>query len=165
MLKQQLQADTKEAMKQGNHQVVGVLRMTISAINAKEKEKRYTIAKEKPELKEEELVGQSEFSDEEVINAITSEIKKRKDAIVLYKQGNRPELAQKEQAEIVILQKYLPEQLSPEVLRKLVEESIVKTGATEVKHMGKIMGDLMPKVKGRADNSEISKIVKELLGK
>jgi hypothetical protein len=80
-------------------------------------------------------------------------------------QGNRPELADREKKEIEILKKYLPEQLSEEQLRKLIQESITKTGAKEIKDMGKIMADLMPKIKGKADNSEISKIVKELLTK
>ena len=105
------------------------------------------------------------MTDEQVLEVISSEIKKRKDAIALYEQGKRPELAEREKKEIDILKKYLPEQLSEEELRKLVSESIEKTGASEMKDMGKIMADLMPKVKGKADNSEISKIVKELLSK
>jgi len=63
------------------------------------------------------------------------------------------------------LQKYLPEQLSSEDLKKLVEESIAKTGAKEIKETGKIMADLMPKVKGKAEGSEISKVIKEILSK
>jgi|SRR3989344_5923026 len=163
MLKQQIQNDVKDAMKQGNQQVVGVLRMAVSSINAKEKEKRYKLSKEDSEAKEEELLQASQLTDDEVIGVLSSEIKKRKDAIVLYQQGNRPELARQEQDEITILQKYLPEQLSPEELKKLVGASITKTGASQMKDMGKIMADLMPKTKGKADNSEISKIIKELL--
>ena len=163
MLKQQIQGDVKTAMKQGNQEVVSVLRMALSGIGAKEKEKRYKISKENPELPEDELTKQSEFSDAEVIDAIGSEIKKRKDAIALYQQGNRQELADQEKAEIVILQKYLPEQLSSEELKKMVEASIKKVGASSIKDMGKIMADLVPQVKGKADNSEISNIIKELL--
>ena len=163
MLKQQIQADTKEAMKRADQEMVGVLRMASSAINAKEKEKRYKLSKEDSEIKEEELMQSSVLTDDEIITVISSEIKKRKDAIVLYEKGNRQELADKEKKEIEILQKYLPEQLLPEELKKLIEESIQKTGAKEMKDMGKIMVDLMPKVRGRADNSEISKIIKELL--
>ena len=74
-------------------------------------------------------------------------------------------MADKEKKEIEILKKYLPEQLSEEELRKIIAESIKKTGAREIKDMGKIMADLMPKVKGKADNSEIAKIIKELLSK
>ena len=163
MLKQRIQADATEALKQGNQEVLGVLRMALSAIGAKEKEKRYKISKEKPDLAEDELVKNSALTDDEIISTIASEIKKRKDAIALYEKGSRPELADQEKKEIEILQKYLPEQLSPQELRKLIEESIGKTGATHVKDMGKVMADLMPKVKGRADNGEISRIIKDIL--
>ncbi len=162
-LKQQIQADVKEAMKQHNQEVVDVLRMAVSAINTKEKDIRYNLAKENPELSEEELTVQSQLDDDKVIGVITSELKKRKDAIVLYQQGNRPELVENEKKEMVILQKYLPEQLSPEDLKKMIEESIQKTGATQIKDMGRVMADLMPSVKGKADNATISTIIKELL--
>ena len=152
MIKQQLQIDTKEAMKQKNQPLVDVLRMAMSAIQLKEKEQSY-------KTKE----AQKDFEDEQVIGVLSSEIKKRKDAIALYQQGNRPELADKEKAEIAMLQAYLPEQLSEDELKKLITESIAKTGATQIKDMGKIMADLMPQVKGKADNSEISKVIKELL--
>jgi len=152
-------------MKAGDQVLVGTLRMVMAVIATKEKEKRYKISKDKPELKEEELVKESELAEEQVIDVISSEIKKRKDAIVLYQQGNRPELAEKEQKEIDILKKYLPEQLSGEELKKLVEESITSTGAKEMRDMGKVMADLNPKIKGKADGGEVSKIVKELLSK
>ena len=145
--------------------MVGTLRMLLASIVSKEKEKRYKVSKEKPEATEEVLEKESELTDEQIIEIISSEIKKRKDAITLYEQGNRPELAEREKKEIEILRKYQPEQLSAEELTKMVAESISKTGAKEMKDMGKIMADLMPKVKGKADNSEISKIVKELLAK
>lgn len=171
MLKQQIKTDTTEAQKIGNELVVGTLRMLLASVITKEKEKRYKISKDpstslragKPNFNEEELIKKSVLTDEEIIEVISSEIKKRRDAIVLYEKGNRQELADKEKKEIEILKKYLPEQLSEEELKKLVEESISKTGAKEIKDMGRIMADLMPKVKGKADNSEISKIVKELL--
>ena len=155
MLKQTIQVNTTEALKAGDQFLVGTLRMLLSSILTKEKDKRY-----KEKLKED-----AELTDEEVLDVISSEIKKRKDAIALYTQGKRPELAEREQKEIDILIKYLPEQLSGEELKKLVAESISKTGAKEMKDMGKVMADLMPRVKGRADNSEISKIIKEKLAK
>lgn len=165
MLKQQIQDDVKEALKKGEAFTTTILRGLLSSVAAKEKEKRYTIAKEKPDLAEDVLIKESTFSDEEILNVVSSEIKKRRDAITLYEKGNRPELAENEKKEITVLQQYLPEQLSPEALRELVASSIKKTGATEMKDMGKIMADLMPQVKGKAENSEISKIVKELLSK
>jgi len=98
-----------------------------------------------------------------VIEVVSAEVKKRKDAIVLYEQGKRPELAENERKEIEVLKKYLPEQLSAEELRKIIEESINKTGAKEMKDMGKVMQDLTPKIKGKADGGETSKIIKEIL--
>ena len=171
MLKAKIQKDSTEALKSKDQFLVGTLRMLLASITTKEKDKRYKITKDpsmgsgQENLTEQELIKQSELTDEQIIEVISSEIKKRKDAIALYEKGNRPELAEKEQKEIEILKKYLPEQLSEEELRKLIEESIAKVGATEIKDTGKIMADLMPKVKGKADNSEISKIIKELLSK
>lgn len=165
MLKEKIQKETTEAMKAGDQVLVGTLRMLSAVIVTKEKEVRYKLTKDKPDLTEEQLNKESELSDEKIVEVLASEIKKRKDAIALYTQGNRPELAEKEQKEIDIVKKYLPEQLGEEELRKLIADSIAKTGATEIKDTGKIMQDLMPQVKGKADNSEISKIIKELLTK
>jgi hypothetical protein len=155
MLKEQIKTDTTEAQKTGNEFVLGTLRMLLAGIISREKEKRYKLKLEKD----------AELTDEEVIETISTEIKKRKDAIVLYQQGNRPELAEKEKNEIEVLKKYLPEQLSADKLKKLVAESIAKTGAKEMRDMGKVMADLNPKIKGKADGGEVSKIVKELLTK
>jgi len=155
MLKQQIQKDSVQALKAGDQFLLGTLRMLLASILTKEKDKKF----------KEKLQGDAQLSDEEIISVISSEIKKRKDAIVLYEQGNRPELADREKKEIEILIKYLPEQLSEEELKKLVVESIAKTGAKEIKDMGKVMADLNPKIKGKADGGEVSKIVKELLSK
>ncbi|TSC95150.1 MAG: hypothetical protein CEN87_162 [Parcubacteria group bacterium Licking1014_1] len=138
--------------------------MVLASVISKEKEKRYKISKQKPEgCSEEDLAKDSFLTDEEIIDVISSEIKKRKDAIALYEKGNRQELADKEKKEAAILQKYLPEQIPADELKKIIGESINKTGANGIKDMGKVMQDLMSKVKGRADSGEISKIVKELL--
>ena len=155
MLKENIKSDMKEAMKAGNSFKLGVIRMVLAAFQAKELERRY-----KEGLNEEVVL-----SDESVIDVLSSEVKKRKDAIALYEKGGRPDLAEGEKKEIEIIQKYLPAQLGMEELKKLVAESIVKTGAKEIKDMGKVMADLNPKIKGKADGGEVSKIVKELLGK
>src|SRR3989344_5096059 len=164
-IKQQIQNNVNESLKTGDNLASDTLRMALAAIISREKEKRYKVTKEKTGLTEDELIKESALADEEIIGVLLSEIKKRKDAIILYEKGNRPELADKEKKEIEILQKYLPEQISLEELKKIVEESVNKVGAKEMKDMGKVMADLMPKVKGKADNSEISKIIKELLSK
>ncbi|MEI7425114.1 MAG: GatB/YqeY domain-containing protein [Candidatus Staskawiczbacteria bacterium] len=165
MLKQKIQVDTTEALKKGEQFILGVLRMLLASILTKEKDKRYKISKDKPDLKEDILIKESELTDEQVIETISSEIKKRKDAIVLYEQGNRPELAEREKKEIEVLKIYLPEQLSEEQLKKIIKESIDKTGAKEMKDMGKVMADLISQVKGKADSGEVSRIIKELLSK
>lgn len=172
MLKQTIQTDATQAMKDRDAFVVGTLRMLLASIGTKEKDKRYKLSKGKPDLTEENLVKESELTDEQVLETISSEIKKRKDAIALYTQGNRPELAERESKEIEVLKKYLPEQLSEEELKKLVTESIAKIkgemkdpSASSGQVMGKVMADLTPKVKGKADGGEVSKLVKELLSK
>ncbi len=163
MLKQKIQSDIKESMKAKDSVSVMVLRMTVAAINAKQTEERYKISKDAPEKTEEVLIAESELSDDEIIGVLASEIKKRKDAIVLYEQGGRPELAELEKNEITILQKYLPEQLSADEIKKLVEEAVASTGAKEMRDMGKVMAELNPKIKGRADGKVVSDMVKELL--
>lgn len=163
MLKEQIQSDSVAALKSKNQELLLVLRLLLSAISAKQKEKRYQLSKEENNLSEDELVKKSILSDEEVITIISSEIKKRKDAIALYERGNRPELAEKEQKEIEILKKYLPEQLSQEELQKIITDSVAKVGAKEMKDMGKVMADIMPAIKGKSDTGEVSKIIKEIL--
>lgn len=169
-LKQQIKDDVTSALKQGDEKTSTVLRMALAAVVSKEKEKRYKISKDlpaqagEPSVTEEELAKKSELGEDEIITVISSEIKKRKDAIALYEKGNRQELADKEKEEIDMLQKYLPEQLSQDDLEKLIQESITKIGAKEMKDMGKVMADLAPKIKGKADTSEVSKIIKAKLG-
>ena len=88
----------------------------------------------------------------------------RKDSIDEFKKGGREDLVAQTEAEIAVLMPYLPEQLSEEEVRALVQEAIATTNATTPKDMGKVMGQLMPKVKGRADGKMVNTIVKELLG-
>jgi hypothetical protein len=171
MLKEKIEKDFQKALKEKKATEVSTLRMLKAAILNKEKEKRYKLVKEVPELNIEELKKESESSkeferksqltDEEITDLVFSEIKKRKEAILEYEKGKRIDLAEKEKKEIEILQRYLPEQLSEEEIRKLAKEVVEKVG---VKNMGKVMAQLMPKVKGKADGNLVSKIVKELLG-
>lgn len=163
MLKEKIQQDLKNALKEAKETELSVLRMVFSAIVNKEKEKRYKKIKEKPDLKEGELEKESRLTDEEISEVISSEVKKRKEAISLFEKGGRRDLAEKEKKELEILEKYLPEQLSEDELKKLAEEAVEKTGAKEIKDMGKVMAELMPKVKGKSDGGTVSKIIKELL--
>jgi uncharacterized protein YqeY len=161
-LKEKIEEDLKRAMKERKEREVSVLRLLKDAIFKKEKEKRYKIF---GKVKEEKLEKESQLSDEEIIEVIFSEIKKRKEAIFEFEKGKREDLVKKEKEEIEILKKYLPEQLSEKEIEKLAKEIIEKVGAKDVKDMGKVMKELMPKVKGRADGALVPKIVRELLSK
>jgi len=163
MLKEEIKQNFKKAFKEKKEIEVSVLRMLSAAILNKEKEKRYKLSKEKPELTEGELEKESQLTDEEVIEVISSEVKKRKEAIIAFEKGERTDLVEKEKKELDILKKYLPEQLSEEEIKKLAREAIKKVGAKEIKDMGRAMAQLMPKLKGRAQGSEVSNIVKGLL--
>lgn len=165
MLKEVIQNALKDALKKGDANTCSTLRMLSAAIITREKEKRYKISKSDPSLSDAQLVKESELNDEEVIEIVSSEIKKRKEAILIYEKGNRSELARKEMDEMEVLKKYLPAQMPEEELRKIIEEAINKTGAKEIKDMGRVMAEIMPKTKGRADGGEISRIVKEFLAR
>lgn len=162
-LKEKIQTDLNSAIKNKKEAESLTLRMLQASILNKEKEKRYKLSKEKPDLKETELAKESQLIDEEIVEVISSEIKKRKEAISDYQKGGREELAAKEKQETEILERYLPEQLSEDEIKKIVRDAIEKVGAKEPKDMGKVMQQLLPQVKGRADGGVISKIVKELL--
>jgi len=153
MLKEAIKEDLNQALKKGDEIKCSTLRMLLAAVLSKEKEKKY----------KEKIEEEVELADEEMIDVISSEAKKRKESIIEYEKGERQSLAEKEKAELEILQKYLPEQLSEEEIKQLIEEAIEKTGAQDIKDMGKVMAELMPKLKGRADGGLVSKIVKELL--
>lgn len=104
-----------------------------------------------------------ELDDQEVIDVIKKEIKKRKEAIEMYKQGGRDDLVEKEEKELVILQEYVPEGLSGEELRNRIKEIIERVGARTMKDMGKVMKEAMAELKGLAEGEEIRKTVEELL--
>lgn len=163
MLKKKIQEDLNLALKNKESLKRIVLGSLLSAIKNKEKEKRAAEAKKNPNISEEELKKASELSNEEIIKIIQSEIKKRKEAIELYQKGSREELARKEKDELNILSQYLPEQMPDEEIRKIVTETIKQIGAKDIKDMGKVMGQVMVKIKGRAEGNRISKIVKEEL--
>jgi uncharacterized protein YqeY len=163
-LKEKIQQDLTKALKEKRDLELSVLRMLNAAITNKEKDKRYKKSKEKPELSETALEKEGQLTDEETTEVISGEVKKRKDALSLFEKGKRQDLAEKEKKEIEILKKYLPEQLSDDEIKKLAMEAVEKTGAREMKDMGRVMAELMPKLKGKADGSLVSQIIKELLG-
>lgn len=163
MLKEKILEDLNSALKRKKETEVSVLRLLLTSVLNREKEKRYKLSKEKSELAVKELEKKSSLSDEEVLGVVLSEIKKRKEAILIFEKGKRKDLMEKENAEIEVLKKYLPEQLSEEEIKKLAAEAVEKIGAKQLKDMGKVMAELVPKIKGRADGNSVSKIVKKLL--
>lgn len=136
-----------------------------AAMIAKDEEKLSTIRMLKSALQYAEIAKGAGYNatDEDVLDVVGREIKKHREAIELYEKGGRPELADKEKKELEILQGYLPEQMSEEEVQKLVDEAVSSTGATSMQDMGKVMGALMPKVKGKADASMVSNLVKQKL--
>ena len=161
-LKQKISQDIIIAVKGKEKEKSVVLRSLNSAIKNAEINKRAKLSKAGETA---DLEKSSVLSDEEVIGVISSQIKQRKDSISEFEKANRSDLAEKEKAEMDILSVYLPEQLSEEVVRKIVSDAIVKTGAGSVKEMGRVMSAIMPLVKGKADGTMVSGIVKELLSK
>ncbi len=111
-----------------------------------------------------EINERRELSEEDLLSIISKEVKMRRDSFEEFQKAGRQDLADQAQQEIVILTAYLPEQLSEQEIADIVKEAIVKVGATGPKDMGKIMAEIMPKTKGRADGKFINKIVRELLG-
>jgi hypothetical protein len=113
-----------------------------------------------------EIAGmRKEFSDEDVLKVISSEVKKHKDSIAEYEKGGRADLVLKESQEMELLQKYLPAQLGDEELKKIVEEKIKEMGAASPADFGKVMGAVMKAVGGRAGGDAVGKMVKEILEK
>ena len=162
-LKEKISNDLKKSLKEKNNSEILTLRMLRAAILNKEKEKRAKLAKEKEGLDEKDLVEKSQLTDDEIIEVAFSEAKKRNESISEFEKGKRPDLVEKERAELEVLKKYLPEQLSEEEIKKIAKETIDKVGASGPKDIGRVMAELMPKMKGKAEGSLTSRIVKELL--
>lgn len=147
-LKDRLVADMKEAMKAKEE---GKLRLSV-------------IRMARAAIKNVEIDKKRELSEEEVIEVLAREVKMRRDSIEEYIKASRQDVVEQLNQEIGILMAYLPEQLSETEIRRLVEEALQATGAQGPKEMGKVMGYLMPKVKGKADGKLVNQLVKEALG-
>ena len=150
MLHQKITEDLKTAMKAGKEFEVGVLRFLLSSLHNKEIEKKSKGLE--PTL-----------SDEEIIEILSREAKKRKEAIEMYTEGGRNDLVEKEEKELEIIKQYLPEQLSEEEIEKIVVATIEKIGVKDIKALGRVMGEVMKELKGKADASLVSEIVKKRL--
>lgn len=159
----EIQETLKQSMLAKDELRTGTLRMLLAAISNKEKEKRYKVSKAEPILSEQELQKKSELSTQEIQDVVSSEVKKRREAIEGFARGGRKEQADKEKQEMGILLLYLPAQLSEDEIRQLVKDAILKLGAAGPQDLGKVMGMLAPQTKGKADGALVSRIVKESL--
>ena len=115
------------------------------------------------EIKNREIDLRRELDDEEITSLVSTQIKKRKEAAILFDKGGRTDLSEKENQEMVILQKYLPEQVSEEDLKNRIQEVILELGIIDIKDLGMVMRTLIPEFKGRADNGQIKNLVIECL--
>jgi uncharacterized protein YqeY len=134
-----------------------------NAMKAQDKERLSTIRMLQSAMKYEQISAGHELADEEAMAVIRKAVKQRQDSVEQYTNGNRPELAAKEQSEIDILKTYLPPELSNDEIESGIREIIASTGAQSKKDMGKVMKEATARYKGRADGKKIQEIVSRLL--
>lgn len=145
-MKSQFEADLKSAQLAKDELTTATLRLLLS------------------ELKYAEIAKSADLTDQEIVALIQREVKKRRESILAFRNGNRPEMAERESRELEILEKYLPEQISDLELTNLIETTITELGATTMADIGKVIAAVMPKVAGRADGSRVSGLVRSKLG-
>jgi uncharacterized protein len=145
-LKERITDDMKAAMRSGEKERLGVIRMITSAIKQREVDERITL------------------DDIQVLSVLEKMIKQRKESVVQFQAGNRPDLVDKEAGEITLLQGYLPSQLSDAELDALIADAITASGAATIKDMGKVMGIIKSKAQGRADMAAVGAKIKAKLG-
>jgi len=146
-LRERLRDDTTAAMRSREALRLDVLRMVNNAIYNVEKAKRITL------------------SEDDILGVVMREVKTRRESIEAFRKGGREDLASKEEAEIAILADYLPQALTEDELRALVEEAVAATGATSARDLGKVMGWLSPRTRGRADGKVASGLVAQALAR
>lgn len=151
MLREEIKKELVSAMKEKNESKTATLRLINAAIKDKDIE-----ARPKGNL--------NGIDDSAILSLLQSMIKQRKESIEMYKQGNRLDLAEKEQSEIDIIAAFLPKQLSESEMKEKIQEIISKTGASSIKDMGKVMGALKAQYAGQMDFAAASGLIKQLLG-
>lgn len=151
MIKEQLMEKIKESMKAGTSDRTNILRLAMNAINNRQVENRGKGI-------------EGELSDEDVIDVLMKEVKRRNESAAVYTEAGRQELADVELAEVVIFKEFLPEELSAEELDAIVTAAIEKTEAKEIKDMGKVMAEINPQIRGRADAKAVSDLIKSKMG-
>ncbi|HFE66191.1 MAG TPA: GatB/YqeY domain-containing protein [Chloroflexi bacterium] len=145
-LKEQLNEDVKNAMRSGD------------------KEKRDTLRLLQAAIKQAEIDGQTTLDDAGTQAVLTKQAKQRRESIADYEKAGRPELAEEERRQLVIIESYLPQMMSREEIEQLAVQAIAEVNASDVKDMGKVMGRLMPQLKGKADGRLVNEVVRGLLG-
>ena len=145
-LKEKLQQDMKDAMRGGDKRSLGVIRLILAAIKQREVDERI------------------ELDDVQVTTVLDKMAKQRRDSLEHYEKAGRDDLAEQETFELKLLKAYLPEQLGDAEIRTMIDEAIQATGASSMKDMGKVMGQLKPKLQGRADMGAVSAMIKSKLG-
>ena len=145
-LRDRVTEDMKTAMRAGDKERLATVRLLLAAIKQREVDERITL------------------DDGQVLAVIEKMIKQRREAITQFESGGRSDLVARESAEIVVLQAYLPAQLTAAELDALISEAITATGAASIKDMGKVMGFVKPKAQGRTDMGALSARIKQKLG-
>jgi hypothetical protein len=145
-LKDRITEDMKTAMRSGQKERLGAIRLALAAIKQREVDERITL------------------EDNQVLAVLDKMIKQRRESIAQFEAGGRADLVAKESAEIAVLQGYLPAQMSEAEIDALIAEAIAATGAASLKDMGKVMGFVKPKAQGRADLGAVSARIKQKLG-
>jgi len=145
-LKERITDDMKAAMRSGEKERLGVIRMITAAIKQREVDERITL------------------DDTQVLSVLEKMIKQRKESLVQFQAGNRPDLVDKESGEITLLQGYMPTPLSDAEIDALIGDAIAATGAGSIKDMGKVMGIIKGKAQGRADMAAVGAKIKAKLG-
>jgi len=146
-LKAEIQEAVKTAMKSGDALTLSTLRLVLAALH------------------NEEIKVRKELTAEEIQKTISTLCKQRTEAIELYRKGGREELAQKEEAELKILQRYLPQPLTEEEVQALIRASINELGAKGMQDLGRVMKQVMPRISGRSDGKRVNEIARALLGR
>ena len=145
-LKERIQQDVKDAMRAKDKPRLGTIRLITAAIKQREVDERI------------------ELDDAQVLVVLDKMCKQRRESITQFEQAGRDDLAAQEKAELELIQQYLPEQLSEAEINELIDAAMEQTGASSMKDMGKVMGQLKPKLQGRADMGAVSALIKARLG-
>ena len=135
----------------------------MEALKSGEAQRKTTLRMALASIKNAEVEAREDLAEDLVLNLVQKEVKARQETIEAAKQANRPDLIEKAEQEIKILTEFLPQQLSAEELKALVQEAIQKSGASSISEIGKVMGALMPKIRGKADGKQANQFVRELL--